>query len=314
MRPIPTDATRGATGPRPSRREKMTSSRVIPKAARARNETTAPQMRETPFNVSTSATTITMLLMTSPPRAYWSMMVPNANASPPRIATPITRTIAARRSSRRKRRVGRSAAHLERAGDSDAETWAMVPSDTRGTTGASLTFCGMGEKSYSRGVFARVVQPDRLVLLEPTGAKHLIVLDEDIVTIPGVGVARAEGLRALVGRRWTVGGRSFLVLTPTVRDMVASMRRQAQIVGLKDAATLVWNCDLKAGDFVVEAGAGSGALTLVLAQAVGPNGRVVTYDLRPDFLDVARTNVANAGLGRRVEFRLGDVRSEIGRA
>ena len=155
------------------------------------------------------------------------------------------------------------------------------------------------------------MQPDRLVLLEPAGAKHLVVLDDDIVNIPGVGVARADGLRALIGRRWTVGGRSFLVLTPTVRDMVASMRRQAQIVGLKDAAALVWNCDLKAGDFVVEAGAGSGALTLVLAQAVGPNGRVVTYDMRADFLDVARTNVANAGFGGRVGFRQGDVRAGI---
>ncbi|HEX9340348.1 MAG TPA: methyltransferase domain-containing protein [Thermoplasmata archaeon] len=155
------------------------------------------------------------------------------------------------------------------------------------------------------------MQPDRLVLLEPAGAKHLVVLDGDVVNIPGVGVARAEVLRALIGRRWSVGGRSFLVLTPTVRDIVASMRRQAQIVGLKDAATLVWNCDLKSGDFVVEAGAGSGALTLVLAQAVGPDGRVVTYDMRRDFLEVARTNVLNAGFGGCVEFKQGDVRLGI---
>ncbi|HYT17599.1 MAG TPA: tRNA (adenine-N1)-methyltransferase [Thermoplasmata archaeon] len=152
---------------------------------------------------------------------------------------------------------------------------------------------------------------DRLVLLEPSGRKHLVALDRDMVQVPRVGVVRADALRASVGRRWTVGGRSFLVLTPSIRDVVASMRRQAQIIGLKDAATLVWNCDLKAGDFVVEAGAGSGALTLVLAQAVGPGGRVVTYDMRPDFLDVARTNVANAGFGGRVEFRQGDVRSGI---
>ena len=155
------------------------------------------------------------------------------------------------------------------------------------------------------------MNPDRVVLLDPTGAKHLVVLDQDIINMPGVGVVRADVLRASIGRRWSVGGRSFLVLTPAIRDTVASMRRQAQIIGLKDAATLVWNCDLKAGDFVVEVGAGSGALTLVLAQAVGPDGRVVTYDMRADFLDVARANVSNAGFEGRVEFKLGDARSGI---
>src|SRR6266516_3899782 len=215
IRPIPTEATSGATGPRPSRREKMASSRTIPKAARARKD----------------GNLINLL--------------------------------------RHRRKVLQS------------------------------------ERPW------RVVNPDRVVLLDPTGAKHLVVLDQDIINMPGVGVVRADVLSASIGRRWSVGGRSFLVLTPAIRDTVASMRRQAQIIGLKDAATLVWNCDLKAGDFVVEVGAGSGALTLVLAQAVGPDGRVVTYDMRADFLDVARANVSNAGFEGRVEFKLGDARSGI---
>lgn len=149
------------------------------------------------------------------------------------------------------------------------------------------------------------------MLLEPSGAKHVVVLDREILNVMGIGVVRADALRAAIGRRWSVGGRSFLVLTPSIRDTVGSLRRQAQIVGLKDASSLVWNCDVKAGDFVVEVGAGSGALTLVLAQAVGPDGHVVTYDLRPDFLEVARGNVANAGLEGRVEFKVGDPRAGI---
>src|SRR6266571_4466744 len=181
MRPIPTEATSGATGPRPSRREKMASSRTIPKAARARNEAIAPQMRETPFSVRTRAmyaprvivspyaklanpripyrivrpiaATITMLLMTIPPRAYLRMIVPNTNASPARTAMTMTATMPVWRSSRRTRRVGRNAAHLERtrslADDSDPETSAMVQSRTRGRSGTSLTFCGTGGKSYN---------------------------------------------------------------------------------------------------------------------------------------------------------------------
>lgn len=152
---------------------------------------------------------------------------------------------------------------------------------------------------------------ERLVLLDPSGEKHLVILEGKTVKVPAVGVVRADALVASIGRRWTVGGRSFLVLTPSIRDSVGFIRREAQIIGPKDAPAIVWNCDLKPGDFVVEAGAGSGALTLALAQAVGPNGHVVTYDLRPDFLERARQNVTEAGFADRVEFKVGDVRSSI---
>lgn len=149
------------------------------------------------------------------------------------------------------------------------------------------------------------------MLLEPSGVKHVVALDREIVNVPNVAVVRADALRAAIGRHWSVGGRSFLVLTPSIRDTVGSLRRQAQIIGPKDASSLVWNCDLKPGDFVVEVGAGSGALTLVLAHAVGQDGRVVTYDMRSDFLDVARANVSVAGLEGRVEFKLGDARAGV---
>jgi tRNA (adenine57-N1/adenine58-N1)-methyltransferase catalytic subunit len=155
------------------------------------------------------------------------------------------------------------------------------------------------------------VRPARLVLLDPSGAKHLVTLSGDTTKVPAVGVVRVDALLASIGRRWTVGGRSFLVLTPSIRDTVGSVRREAQIIGPKDAPAIVWNCDLKADDRVVEAGAGSGALTLALAHAVGPNGHVVTYDLRSDFLEQARGNLTDAGFGARVEFHVGDVRTGI---
>src|SRR5256712_7518864 len=103
---------------------------------------------------------------------------------------------------------------------------------------------------------------DPLGLLEPSGRKHLVALDRDTVQVPRVGVVRADALRASVGRRWTVGGRSFLVLTPSIRDVVVTIRRKAQIVGPKDAASLVWNCDLKAGDLAVDVSTGYAQLTV----------------------------------------------------
>jgi len=152
---------------------------------------------------------------------------------------------------------------------------------------------------------------DRVVLLEASGAKHLVILDRDMLTVPSIGVVRADVLRASIGRRWSIGGRAYLVLTPSIRDHIGSLRRGPQIVGPKDVGALVWNCDIKAGDRVVEVGSGSGALTLVLAHAVGADGHVVTYDVRSDFLDVARGNVSMAGLGGRVEFKVGDARAGI---
>jgi len=152
---------------------------------------------------------------------------------------------------------------------------------------------------------------DRVVLLEESGAKHLVILDRDMPTVPSVGVVRADVLRGSIGRRWSIGGRAYLVLTASIRDYIGSLRRGPQIVGPKDVGALVWNCDIKAGDRVVEVGSGSGALTLVLAQAVGADGHVVTYDVRPDFLDVARGNVSTAGLEGRVEFKVGDARAGI---
>jgi tRNA (adenine57-N1/adenine58-N1)-methyltransferase len=156
-----------------------------------------------------------------------------------------------------------------------------------------------------------LVQADRVILLEPSGRKHLVVLDQDVITLPRVGVVRAEALRVAIGRRYAVGSRTFLVLTPSVRDTVETIRREAQIIGPKDAPSIVWNCDLKEGDVAVEIGAGSGALTIALAHAVGPSGRVVTYDVRPEALEVARSNVETAGFEGRVRFKIGDGRSEI---
>ena len=155
------------------------------------------------------------------------------------------------------------------------------------------------------------MRPEAVVLLAPSGTKHLIRLDQEVLTIPSVGVVRADTLRDSIGHRWTAGDRSFLVLIPSIRDLVASVRREAQIIGSKDAPAIVWNCDLKAGDIVVEAGAGSGALTLSLAQAVRPDGRIATYDIRPEFLERARDNVRAAGLLETVGFNVGDVRAGV---
>ncbi|HTZ61842.1 MAG TPA: methyltransferase domain-containing protein [Thermoplasmata archaeon] len=105
-------------------------------------------------------------------------------------------------------------------------------------------------------------------------------------------------------------GRRYRVLRPSLADLLATVRRGAQIVTPKDAVQLLHLAGVRPGGRVAEAGAGSGALTIALAFAVGPEGRVTSFDRRRDFLDAARGNVERAGLAARVDFRERDVARE----
>jgi tRNA (adenine57-N1/adenine58-N1)-methyltransferase len=83
----------------------------------------------------------------------------------------------------------------------------------------------------------------------------------------------------------------LLVLRPTREDFTLKMKRAAQVVYTKDQAMIVALADIRPGLSVVEAGAGSGGLTLALLDAVGPTGRVDSFELRSEHAVVARRNV-----------------------
>ncbi len=89
----------------------------------------------------------------------------------------------------------------------------------------------------------------------------------------------------------SANGDQFLVLRPLLVDYVLSMPRGAQVVYPKDAAQIVHEGDIFPGARVLEAGAGSGALTCSLLRAVGPHGRVISYEVRADHAEHARRNV-----------------------
>lgn len=89
----------------------------------------------------------------------------------------------------------------------------------------------------------------------------------------------------------SANGDPFLVLRPLLVDYVMSMPRGAQVVYPKDAAQIVHEGDIFPGARVLEAGAGSGALTCSLLRAVGPDGTVISYEVRADHAEHARRNV-----------------------
>ena len=89
----------------------------------------------------------------------------------------------------------------------------------------------------------------------------------------------------------STSGGEYLVFRPLLSEFVVSMPRGAAVVYPKDAAQILAFADIFPGASVVEAGVGSGALTCSLLRAVGPHGRVSSYERREEFAEVARRNV-----------------------
>lgn len=120
------------------------------------------------------------------------------------------------------------------------------------------------------------------MLLKPGGEFHThrgIIALNDVVGLPEGSVIRSTN------------GDQFLVLRPLLVDYVMSMPRGAQVVYPKDAAQIVHEGDIFPGARVLEAGAGSGALTCSLLRAVGPEGKVTSYEVREDHAEHAVRNV-----------------------
>jgi tRNA (adenine57-N1/adenine58-N1)-methyltransferase len=130
-------------------------------------------------------------------------------------------------------------------------------------------------------------------LTDPKGRMHTIelIVGKEFHTHRGVIphdalIGQPEG--SVVS---SAGGTAYLALRPLLSDYVLSMPRGATVVYPKDAAQIVATADIYPGARVVEAGAGSGALTCSLLRAVGASGSVTSYERRADFAEVARNNV-----------------------
>jgi tRNA (adenine57-N1/adenine58-N1)-methyltransferase len=143
-------------------------------------------------------------------------------------------------------------------------------------------------------------------LTDPKGRMHTITLEEGRAFHTHKGSFRHD---ELIGRPegWVVtntAGVAYLALRPLLSDFVLSMPRGAAVVYPKDAGQIVQMADVFPGARVVEAGVGSGALTMSLLRAVGDSGVVSSYERRQDFADIARSNVETFFGGPHPAWRL----------
>ncbi len=158
----------------------------------------------------------------------------------------------------------------------------------------------MGESCWSEGDVVALKHPGTPPILVPLRRGPQRVGDAAVLDLTGQIGRPVGGSIEWVGTR-------YAVLRPSLSDLLSTMTRGAQIITAKDAAYLVLLAGIGPGDRVAEAGSGSGALTTVLAYAVGPAGHVASFDRRPEALHLARQNLERGGLAGRVSFHERDV-------
>jgi tRNA (adenine57-N1/adenine58-N1)-methyltransferase catalytic subunit len=154
-----------------------------------------------------------------------------------------------------------------------------------------------------RGPFA---PGDQVQLTDPKGRQNLVILQpgksfhthrgslahDDLIGSPEGSVVRSSG------------GTPYVALRPLLADFTLAMTRGAAVIYPKDAAQIVAMADIFPGARVLEAGAGSGALSCWLLRAAGDAGLVVSYERRADFADIARQNVERFFGGPHPAWRL----------
>jgi tRNA (adenine57-N1/adenine58-N1)-methyltransferase catalytic subunit len=120
----------------------------------------------------------------------------------------------------------------------------------------------------------------------------------------------------LIGKPWGTQVFShidapFFLLQPSLADLLTELPRTTQILYPKDIGFIFVTMGIGPGQTVMEAGTGSGSMTTALAYAVGPHGRVFSYEVKQDVQNLARKNLTRFGLDSRVDFKLRDIQEGL---
>jgi len=158
----------------------------------------------------------------------------------------------------------------------------------------------------------KVRKDETVVLIDENYKKYLISTSSKTDKYKGIGVFDPSILVGKeIGKKVEIGSKKFWLLYPSLQDKLQGLKRKAQIILPQDAAQIIINCSIEPGQKVLEAGIGSGSLTTALASIVSPNGKVISYDNREDFIKHAMKNLKRANLEKFVETKLKDITAGI---
>lgn len=156
---------------------------------------------------------------------------------------------------------------------------------------------------------------DTALLIDEKDRHFLLKLDESQTFQYHLGSIKHADLIGLPDGSWveSSSGGVMLLLRPRLADYILKMKRGAQVVYPKDIGPILVYADIAPGMTVLEAGTGSGALTIALTRAVGPDGRVVSVELRDDHAAHARKTIDRwfGDPPANLELVIGDVADHV---
>ena len=156
-----------------------------------------------------------------------------------------------------------------------------------------------------------IKEHDRILLFWDQRRQWLLGVDKSREFHTHKGVVRLE---EAIGRRYgdhiqSSLGLDFLILRPTTYDLISHLARPTQIMYPKDIGFVILRLGLSSGKTVIEAGTGSGAMTVAMANAVKPEGHVYSYEIRSGFLQSAKRVLMKAGLDEYVSLKHRDAKA-----
>ena len=158
----------------------------------------------------------------------------------------------------------------------------------------------------------KVKKDETVVLVDTNFNKYFIDTGGKTDKYKGVGVINPVDLVGIeYGKLTKIKDKEFWIFKPSLMDKFHGLKRKAQIILPRDSAHIITNCAIESGHTVLEAGIGSGSLTIALANAVAPNGKVISYDNREDFIKHAVKNLKTMELDDFVRTENRDVTKGI---
>ncbi len=147
-------------------------------------------------------------------------------------------------------------------------------------------------------------------LMDERGKKYLLKEDREFQTDLGI-IKKEQMERATIGDEVVTHlGKKYKIIKPTVNDFIDLMDRRCSILIQKDIGVVLAHTGLGAGDRVIDAGTGAGAIALNFGNVVGEKGKVFSYEIREDFAQVAKKNIDDFGI-TNIEIKNKDIKQGI---